>query len=234
MDKSAFERLPPELRNRIHELVLRRCLPIVVKHIIEYSLLKDCQPSIRTPQAKAHLTALTQACKTFHAECSPLFYASNRFTIIVAKSLAPEMTLHVLYKFLTQIGDRNRLALRDVTFDLGRYGNTRNTSMHDLQRALFEFEHLSELESQIESLVFRVISRHKTSPSDLRIPGRSMKEGFRAEVQVNLDRLRGDRPRSGTDKWWKELDFCDSMVDVFLKMWPEEVPGALDCWTWLW
>ncbi|KAK5713596.1 hypothetical protein LTR15_011296 [Elasticomyces elasticus] len=234
MVKSHFERLPPELRNQVHELVLRRRLPIVVKHIIEYSFLRDSQPSIRTPQVKLHRTALAQTCKTFHAECSPLFYASNRFTIIVPKSLAPEMSLQVLYKFLTQIGDRNRLALRDVTLDLGRYGNTRDTSMQDLQRALFEFEHISELESQIESLVFRVISRHKTSPSDLRIPGRSIKEGFRAKVQVNLDRLRGDRPRSGTDKWWKELDFYDSMVDVFLKIWPEEVPGGLDYWTWLW
>ncbi|KAK5674754.1 hypothetical protein LTS10_012490 [Elasticomyces elasticus] len=233
MVRSYFERLPPELRNRIHELVLRRRLPIVVKHIINYSFLKDCQLSIRTPQAKAHLTALAQTCKTFHAECSPLFYASNRFNIVVAKSLAPEMTLHVLYKFLTQIGNRNRLALRDVTLDLGRYGNTRSASMQDLQRALFEFEHLSELESHIESMVFRVIYRHNASPGplDLRVPGRSMKERFRAEVQANLDRLRGDRPRHGTIALWHELNFCHHMVDVFLRMWPEEDPGGLDYWT---
>lgn len=91
MDNSPLRRLPPELRNRIAELVLARTEPI---DITTTTHRKFRDPDLPTPSpcdlhrpgykpAKSHLRAISQVCQQLRCENRLLFYAVNTFNVCI-------------------------------------------------------------------------------------------------------------------------------------------------------
>ena len=76
MDKSPFQKLPPELRNRIYGDVLAQPKPIVLTRVWDdWEMFR-----IKAP-APQQLLALTKTCKAINGESQQLFYTINTFRL---------------------------------------------------------------------------------------------------------------------------------------------------------
>ncbi|KAK3639339.1 hypothetical protein LTR56_012507 [Elasticomyces elasticus] len=217
MALSSFERLPAELRNQIQELALYRALPIVIRRVYYQDQAGNIEFALKSPQARSGLTALTRTCKMFRSDCSALFYSINRFTVVRRAEFDWAEKMSALYKFLMQIGERNRNALRSITLDLG----THEELPAALKDVAFEFIALCELEPQISTMMCRVCL--KTSYGhhrfELLLPGRTMKTAVKARLQDCWTRLG-----FGGERWWwdREQDFYAQVKDAYDIWWPLE------------
>ena len=76
MSTSMFQKLAPELRNEIYELVLCQPDGVVVVDLQSGTPVLDC----KTKQRR-NLLALTKTCKQIHNEANTIFYSVNRFRL---------------------------------------------------------------------------------------------------------------------------------------------------------
>ncbi|KAK5698218.1 hypothetical protein LTR97_007179 [Elasticomyces elasticus] len=187
MALSSFERLPAELRNQIQELAVFRAQPIVIRRVYYQDQAGNIGFALRSPQARSGLTALTQTCRMFRSDCSALFYSVNRFTVVRRAKFDWAEKMSALHKFLMQIGERNRNALRSITLDLG----THEELPAALKDVAFEFTALCELEPQISTMMCRVCltTSYGHHRFELLLPGRTMKTAMKARLQDCWTRL---------------------------------------------
>ncbi|KAK4550217.1 hypothetical protein LTR36_003184 [Oleoguttula mirabilis] len=126
MDKSPLGGLPPELRNRIYELVLQQKTS---PHMAWMST--DGKKVILSPdKGKAQLVwivppshsalALTETCHQIRAECSKLFYAVNNFTVdCELASLMNAACGLPMDKLLEFIPVDNAAVMKSLVLDIG-------------------------------------------------------------------------------------------------------------------
>lgn len=110
MDNSPLATLPPELRNRVYELVLCSDKPVVITHH------PGKGPRQRAAERHEHLLALTTTCKIIRSESTKMFYALNRFAI---RKGTRSTARDVFNDFTRLIGLSNAESLRSVIFDVG-------------------------------------------------------------------------------------------------------------------
>ena len=109
MEKSPYERLAPELRNRIYELALRCERPLEISHF----------PSAhggywREMSRQINGLALALTCKRVHEEAAWLFYAINTFFFFHDTT---KNGIANLRAFRGVIGTVNSSAMRSVVID---------------------------------------------------------------------------------------------------------------------
>ena len=122
MDTSPLQKLPGELRNRIHELILCHTDTITVS-------ISTGVPKLVSDPTTQQMLALTTTCRQLRREASPIFYEINKFTF-VAKQVGEQYVGSIrddkntqwqvgLRRWLDQIGERNCAHLRRVEVDVG-------------------------------------------------------------------------------------------------------------------
>jgi len=117
MADSPLLSLPPELRNRIEELVLRRDTPVVTQW------LNDTRPFHRLrregDESNVQALALTTTCKNVRSECVNLFFAFNIFEF-KGSSLDSHFRNRSILKILNAVsGLVNQQTLGGLPLDLG-------------------------------------------------------------------------------------------------------------------
>lgn len=105
--------LPPELRNRIYNLVL------VQNGTISVHLPK---PDISRLEKVVKQPALLKVCKTVREEALPVFYGANRFTVNHLFYREVPRELEVVERWLGAIGPEKRAMLRQFDAYLWRHG----------------------------------------------------------------------------------------------------------------
>ena len=119
MDGSPFGKLPPELRNRVYELVLANN---EVFEITTTAFGPDFARPRSTPQyVKMHPVAMTVTCKKMRAECTQLFYSGNTFSFSFTADPCyhgpqnhSKRELWIFSRFRKAIGTLNAAALRSI------------------------------------------------------------------------------------------------------------------------
>lgn len=112
MERSPLTRLPPELRNRIYELVLRSDDTI---EIMDNGIVNGRLALYSRDAAESRILALTITCGKVRAECLQLFYSVNTFLFNAQWTLNADK-LRCMHIFRRIIGDQNAAALRNVAF----------------------------------------------------------------------------------------------------------------------
>lgn len=129
MEASPFQKLLPELRNRVYELALVHDRPIQVSP----NTTPEGQIKIRGKlKDEYHLTTLLQTCKQIRSETTELFYAQNTFNVSWPEYPdIPRNELRAFKEFTTQLGDSNSKALSEIKVTIQRcYSEQRSTTGH--------------------------------------------------------------------------------------------------------
>jgi hypothetical protein len=108
MDKSPLGTLPPELRNRIYELVL----PWPTPFKIGYNVWRDISLAYGDEARFSRPTALLRTCIQIRNECRGVFFATNTFEL---EARNEQMIVEIPRHFLRKLGDKNSAMLRQVS-----------------------------------------------------------------------------------------------------------------------
>ena len=122
MEASPLIELPGEIRNRIYELALFQSGGITV-------FVSASRPHLFKPTETSDILALTKTCKDIRYESSPIFYETNKFSLI-SKYLGEQYSGDIrharntqwetgLCLWLNHLGERNINALSHVEIDIG-------------------------------------------------------------------------------------------------------------------
>ncbi|KAK4899997.1 hypothetical protein LTR27_002760 [Elasticomyces elasticus] len=126
MEGSRLLDLPPELRNRIYELVLTSRNRIVVRQHCKGSEIRGFTSLADGIETPANCHALLRTCKQVNQEAAQMFWACNEFRVMAGdtESLTgwfyPSFSLSPLHAFIDKVQQHGVKVLGNVTFSLGR------------------------------------------------------------------------------------------------------------------
>ncbi|KAK5743984.1 hypothetical protein LTR17_002322 [Elasticomyces elasticus] len=131
MGKSAFERLPPEIRNHIVELALFQAEPIKIYRRVLRHWHWLRRYGIGSSHIGSHPTALIMTCRSMREEGQEvsvmirlqarIFYAINSFEFPCKTDQLWNNSIQLLHDFVSQIGPRNASALRSIVVDIKKH-----------------------------------------------------------------------------------------------------------------
>jgi len=128
MVDSSLLKLPPELRNRIYELVLRRNTPVIARWCNDSKRFH--QITEREDAGIFYALAITTTCKTIRSECRKLFYAFNTFEFQVSAQDSHHRN-RALNNILTAIGDPvSEHNIGCITLDLGVLSGNSSSALY--------------------------------------------------------------------------------------------------------
>jgi hypothetical protein len=146
MDDSPFQKLPPEIRNQIYELVLTLDQDVHLddhrgswKLVAETPIMLENSDSwnlvSRIPDTPKpiHPLALTKTCRAIYSESIQLFYSLNTFVFYLDRTYdAPSESYLKLDDFHGTIGDKHYSTLRQIKIDIGTFQADQYPFLHSI------------------------------------------------------------------------------------------------------